>query len=438
MLGVHITTLGCKLNQLDSADLAGALRGRAAQVADPSRARLIVVNTCTVTQAADADARQILRRRRRESPAALIVATGCYAEREPAALEALPEVDLVLRREERPHAARLILDRLRQRFPEDLSDGCADRVAEETLPDFGERSRAFLRVQDGCDLRCSYCIIPQVRGLSRSVPPREVAERFQRLIRAGFREVVLTGVNTGDYGEDLEPRGDLPGLVAGLASIEGDFRIRLNSVEPRRVTPALADLMESQPKLARHLQIPLQSGSDRVLSAMRRNYRTGHYRRVLETLRRRASDMALGADVIVGFPGETDREFEETLDFVASSPLNYLHVFSYSRRPGTPAAELPGQVPPAVIAERSRRLREAGRRLAISFKESQAERPLRALVLKGRRQDGRQRALTSNYIEVAMQEEREENTFQQVTITGLDAGGEAAGVYSCVQRAMSL
>jgi threonylcarbamoyladenosine tRNA methylthiotransferase MtaB len=417
MIGLHVSTLGCKLNQFDSASLAGALRGRAALVEDPSEASLVIVNTCTVTQAADSDARQLLRRRRRESPRALIVATGCYAERDPDALRALPEVDLVLRREERPRASEIIMDHIRLRFPEEAADGCADRVMEETLPDFGHRSRAYLRVQEGCDLKCSYCIIPSVRGASRSTPPGLIVDRFRSLLDAGFKEIVLTGVNTGDYGKDLDPRTVLTDLLERLAGIEGDFVIRLNSVEPRCVTPELVDLLATERKLARHLQVPLQSGADAVLRRMRRNYRAADYARALESLRSRVPDIGLGADVIVGFPGESEEEFRQTVRFVLATPLNYLHVFSYSRRPGTDADLHPAQLPSAVIARRSLALRTIGRRLARAFRASQRGLPLTALVLRGRRKDGRLRALTSNFIEAALDDEAPENSFARIRLT---------------------
>jgi len=421
-LGFHVTTLGCKLNQFDSAELSGRLRGAVTGVADPAAARLIIVNTCTVTAGADADARQVLRRRRRESPEALIVATGCYAERDPQALAALPEVDLVLRREDRPRAAVLILDRLRERFPAALADGCAEREAAAALPDFGERSRAFLRVQEGCDLVCSYCIIPSVRGASRSVPPEEVQSRFHHLLEAGFREIVLTGVNTGDYGRDLTPRLSLVSLLERLAGLDGDFRIRLNSVEPRRVTPRLIDLLASEPRLARHLQVPLQSGSDVVLRAMRRNYRVADYRAVIDALRARVPDIGVGADVITGFPTEGPEEFDQTRHVLSSCGVSYLHVFTYSPRPGTPAAELAPASASCEVKRRTEVLRSLGRELTETFVRSQIGRVSRALVLAGRRDDGRARALTSNFIEVALDGEPAANTWRDVTIQGLDGG----------------
>ncbi len=434
MIGLHVTTLGCKLNQLDSAELAGSLRNAARRVADPSQARLVVVNTCTVTAAADSDARQLLRRRRRESPEALIVATGCYAERDPEALRSLPEVDLVITREERARAPSLILDRLRALYPEEIADGCAERIVEDALPDFGGRSRASLRVQEGCDLRCSYCVIPRVRGESRSVPAAALADRLTRLLGAGYREVVLTGVNTGDYGKDLAPRTDLAALLRLLARAEGRYRLRLNSVEPRCVSDRLVDAIAGEPRVARHLQVPLQSGSDTVLRAMKRNYRVADYARALEILHRRVPGIGLGADVIVGFPGEAEAEFEQTVRFIRSTPLHYLHVFSFSPRPGTPAAGLSDRPSPEAIKRRSRRLRELGRDLSLEYRLSQTGRPLEALVLHGRDAAGRRRALTSNFIEVSLETEAAENTFQTVFLTGVDRDATRAAV----QRAGSV
>ena len=420
MIGLHVTTLGCKLNQLDTAELSGDLRGSVTPVSDPGLARLVIVNTCTVTGAADADARKLLRRRRRESPTALIVATGCLAERDPGSLRALPEVDLVLERAQRPDAARIILDRLRDRFPSAMADGCADRAVGESLPDFGSRSRASLRVQEGCDLRCSYCVIPRVRGASRSVDPSDLTRRLRRLAEAGFKEIVLTGVNTGDYGKDLASGTSLADLLRRLVRVEGEFRIRLNSVEPRCVTPDLIEAIAESPRIARHLQIPLQSGSDRVLRGMRRNYRTSDYARVMETLRSRMPEIGLGADVIVGFPAEGEPEFAETVRFVRSMPLNYLHVFSYSSRPGTDAASMPGHVDRAAVRKRSAVLRRAGADLSLAFRKSQAGRRIEALVFEERRADGRRRALTTNFIDVSLDGEAAGNSLVDVTITAVD------------------
>jgi len=401
--GFHTVTLGCKLNQFDGAAIEGELARRGFQAVDhPSSAGVVVINTCTVTHKADADARKLIRSMRRASPDCTLLVTGCYAEREGETLAAMAEVTRVFGNRDK---ARLgaILDDLgldRRESPAPADRGC-DNI--ESLPaalHFGERSRAFLKIQEGCRLACSYCIIPEVRGPSRSVAPEEVERGLERLIEAGYREVVLTGVNTGDYGRDLEPPMNLEGLLQRLFDRFDRTRIRLNSLEPLTVTDGIVDLFANQPRLASHLQVPLQSGSARILRGMRRNYRRETYLSVLERLRQAAPDVGLGADVIVGFPGETDADFDETHAFIAGSPLNYLHVFSWSPRPGTPAADYPDRVHGAVQRARSESLRELGAQLSLQFRRTFEGRRLDAVALGNRRDEPFQRALTGNFIEV--------------------------------------
>ena len=417
----RIVTLGCKLNQADSAAVEHRLRllglvrapdrGERGEAAD-----LVVLNTCTVTGGADREARQIVRRLRRAHPGATLVVTGCYAERDGAELAAIGDIDHVVGMHD---AAARVAAIAAARFSPEAEP--ASRTAGDpfALGPFGEtgacspeesdRTRAYLKIQDGCDLRCSYCIIPRVRGGGRSLPADEVVARARALQETGTREVVLTGVNTGDWGRDLEPALRLHDLLARLLDEAPALRVRLNSLEPRTVTPRIVRLMaEAGGRLARHLQVPLQSGSDGVLARMRRNYRTADYARVVDTLASDVPDAGLGADVIAGFPGESDAEFEETFRFVERSPLAYLHVFPYSARPGTPAALL-SPVAPAVQKERAARLRALGASLSLRFRSRFAGRTLQALVLRGRRADGRLRALTDNFIDL-----------------GLDAGGTPA------------
>ena len=407
----RIVTLGCKLNQADSAALEGRLRlmgfKRAVEVGDETTedaADVVIVNTCTVTANADREARQILRRLRGANPDAVVIATGCYAEREPAGLRAVPGIDhivsLARQLEEVPALAALA-------FGFDPAPPANDLgrfgATEGCDPDFGpgDRTRALLKVQDGCDLRCSYCVIPSVRGNSRSEAPEIVLARIGRLVEAGFREIVFTGVNTGDYGRDLDPPLSLSKLLKRAIEIEGLGRLRLNSLEPKTVTAELVELLAGcSGRIAPHLQIPLQSGCDAVLARMRRPYRTADYARVVETLRRDVPGIALGADVIVGFPGETDDEFEATRRFIESSPLNYLHVFSYSPRPGTSAASFPGHVDATIVKGRSARLRRLGEDLSLRFRHSFVGKVRTALTLRQIRSDGRLRALTDNFIDL--------------------------------------
>jgi len=396
-------TLGCKLNQFDGAAIEGELVRRGyRQAAAPTAAQVIVINTCTVTHKADADARKLIRSMRRASPDCSLLVTGCYAEREGQALEAMQEVTRVFGNRDK---ARLgwILDELGidLRKPAAPIDRGCDNVGE--LPQalhFGERSRAFLKIQEGCRLACSYCIIPEVRGPSRSVPPALVEQALARLVAAGYREIVLTGVNTGDYGRDLDPQLDLATLLRRLFDQCGPTRLRLNSLEPRTVTDDIVELLATEPRLASHLQVPLQSGSSQLLRSMRRNYRRETYAEVLSRLRGAIPDIGLGADVIVGFPGETDALFEETFDFIEDAPLNYLHVFSWSARPGTPAADYPERVDPRVQRERSRRLRNLGDDLSLRFRQRFEGRRLDAVALGNRRDAPYQRALTGNFIDV--------------------------------------
>lgn len=408
-LGFHTITLGCKLNQFDTAAIEGELdaRGYAARP-DPSRADVVIVNTCTVTHKADADARRLIRSVRRSNPDCRLLVTGCYAESDAERIRAIGGVDRVFGNRDKPRLAAILdeLDIVGQRRAAPRFVG-ADRGCDATafLPralHFGERSRAFLKVQEGCRLACSYCIIPTVRGPSRSVLPAEVLAAARRLAERGYHEIVLTGVNTGDYGRDLTPATDLVGLLRRLLDGLGPVRLRLNSLEPLTVTDDVVALMAGEPRLAPHLQVPLQSGSPEILRAMRRNYRLEQYRERLTRLREAVPHAGLGADVIVGFPGEDERRFEETYRFIADSPLNYLHVFSWSPRPGTPASELRGRVHPRATRERSRRLRALAARLGHRFRRGFEGRTLDAVTLGKASGEGSTRALTGNFIEVRL------------------------------------
>lgn len=422
--GFHTITLGCKLNQFDSAGIeAELLRRGLCREDDPAAASVVVINTCTVTGKADTEARKLIRRVRRSNPDCRLVVTGCYAELDADAILDTGGVDRVVGNRGKADLSR-ILDEMGiggGRSTARVSTRTAVSIATDSeglrgdrgcdwpssLPaavDFGDRARAFLKIQDGCDLVCSYCVIPRVRGPGRSVAPEEVETALGAIVKAGYREVVLTGVNTGDYGRDLTPRMTLRALLDRLLDRCGASRIRLNSLEPLTVTEAIIDLLATEPRLASHLQVPLQSGSDAVLRRMRRNYRRATWLDRIERLSSAVPDIGLGADVIVGFPGETDACFEETCRFIEGSPLSYLHVFSWSPRPGTPAAELPDAPGPAVTRERSARLRALGDRLSYDFRKRFEGRRLEAVVL-GTRRDGRLRALTANFIEVAIEGE---------------------------------
>jgi len=401
----HTVTLGCKLNRFDSAAIEGEL-ARRGFLAEPdlTRAGVVVLNTCTVTHRADAEARKLIRSIRRRNPGCRLLVTGCYAELDADALRAVGGADRVFGNKDKARVSE-ILDELGLVGGASGAGNAEPRCGSSTEPPaglhFGDRSRAFLKVQEGCRLACSYCVIPRVRGASRSVPPDAVERAALALFRSGYREIVLTGVNTGDWGIDLSPPTTLSALLRRLLAVAGPNRIRLNSLEPLAVTDDVIGLMAAEPRLAPHLQVPLQSGSADLLLLMRRNYRPGTYLERLARLRAAVPHAALGADVIVGFPGETEERFRETFDFIAGSPLNYLHVFAWSPRPGTPAAALPGRVSAAVIRDRSARLRALGDRLSYGFRKRFEGATLDAVVL-GPDRAGGARALTGNYIEILL------------------------------------
>jgi threonylcarbamoyladenosine tRNA methylthiotransferase MtaB len=402
-----ILTLGCKLNQADSASVAGRLGGPAG-VAAPEEADLVLLNTCTVTHKADREARRLLRTIRRSNPRALVAVMGCGAKRDAEAFRAMPEVDEVLASGQ---SVETFLE-AHGADPSSRDHGC--------VPYFGDRTRAFLKVQEGCDFPCTYCIVPSVRGASRSVPPEEVVEDLKHLLERGYREVVLTGINTGEYGRDLGLRGGLPALVEQLLALPGTFRIRLNSVEPRAVTPALRSLMRREARLCPHLQVPLQSGSDDVLAAMRRNYRAGFYADLVRGLVEEIPGVALGADVLAGFPTETPADFEATLALVEDLPLAFVHAFSYSPRPGTAAAQLP-PLGATEVAGRTAELRALGARKPRAFAASFAGTVREALTLLPEASGGR--ALTDNYLDVATEERLPANRLVRLE---LSMGGDGA------------
>lgn len=398
----RIVTLGCKLNQFDSAAAAGGLGGATTQAAEGEPADLVILNSCTVTHRADREARRLVRKLKRENPRATVAVMGCGPKRDADTFRALPEADVVL-------SDASEVEEFLSQWRGDAGANCSG------TPYFAERTRAFLKVQEGCDLRCAYCIVPSVRGASRSVPIEEARRQLENLLGAGYREVVLTGINTGDWGRDLAADLRLPDLLEGLLGplgLPGDFRLRLNSVEPRRVTRPLLDLMAASPRLCRHLQVPLQSGSDSVLEAMKRNYRASFYLKTLEEAASRVPGIALGADVLVGFPTETADDFAATLRLIEESPLAFLHPFSYSPRPGTPAALMPPVAEPEVKA-RMADIHALASEKALRFTESQRGKPLRALVLH----DGE--ALTDNFITAQLCgcESAQHNSFVDVVLS---------------------
>ena len=401
---VAFTTLGCRLNQVESQEMGARLEERGFRVVPADgRAQVYVVNTCTVTGRADFSDRQAIRRITRAHPDALLVVTGCYAQTDPDAVAALSGVDLVVGNQEKYRLPDL-LDSLVKRARPEVTVGDvreARGVPIAPLTRIAGRSRAFVKIQDGCQHRCAFCIVPVARGGSRSQEPKVVLDQVRALAEAGYPDITLTGVDIGHYGWDLYPRTSLAALVRSLAAVRGLRWLRLSSVLPSYFTADLVDAVTTLPVVAPHLHLPLQSGSDHVLRLMRRPYHTGMYRDLVDRLAAAVPGLGLGADVIVGHPGETDADFEATLALVAALPFSYLHVFAYSDRRGTEAARRPGHVPAAVIRDRSRRLRRLGREKSHAFRRALVGTRREVLVLDARdRRTGLRSGLTSNYVEV--------------------------------------
>ncbi|MFQ5667159.1 MAG: tRNA (N(6)-L-threonylcarbamoyladenosine(37)-C(2))-methylthiotransferase MtaB [Candidatus Binatia bacterium] len=366
---VAVATLGCKVNQYDTASIETGLR-RAGCTLVPFEpgADVYLVNSCTVTARADAESRQLARRARRFNPAARVIMTGCFAQVDPHGA-AIPEVDHVVGLNRLADVLRAVRGELLGPGQRILADDLRAARAVNTIgaETFAGQTRAFLKVQEGCDLFCTFCIVPFSRGRSRSVPPRQVLEQLHILATRGFQEVVLTGVHLGGYGADLHPTMDLCELLEMIVERPPVPRVRLSSIDPPEVTPRLLDLVVRSEALCPHLHVPVQAGADGVLRRMRRQYDAHFLRRLGTEIRTRLPDAAVGTDVIAGFPGETAAQFAATVQLLEELPVTYFHVFPYSRRRGTTAAKLSDPVPQATIKGRARTLRALGARKRADF-----------------------------------------------------------------------
>jgi threonylcarbamoyladenosine tRNA methylthiotransferase MtaB len=398
---VAFTTLGCRLNQVDTQQLQTLLEARGFRtVPVEERADVVVVNTCTVTARAEFSDRQAIRRAARVSPEARLVVTGCWAQTSPDEVARLREVDLVVGNADK-HRLPDLLDGILGRRIQVSDIRGAPPLDVAPLARVKGRSRAFLKVQDGCQHRCAFCVVPFARGASRSLEPKAVLDQARRLVAAGHPEIVLTGVDLGHFGADLLPRTTLPALLRELVGLPGLRWVRLSSVLPAYFTAELLELVTTEPLIAPHFHVPLQSGSDRVLRLMRRPYNTRIYRDLVERLARAVPAPGLGADVIVGFPGEQEADFEATLGLVEALPFSYLHVFPYSARKGTEAERLGDRVDAPTIARRSRALRDLARQKNFEFRRRLVGGVEEVLVLETRdRARDRLVGLSGSYVEV--------------------------------------
>ena len=393
-----LATLGCKTNQFESAALEEQLAASGWTIVPfDAGAELVIVNTCTVTAATDSQSRNLIRRARRLNPDCRVVVTGCYAQIDPAALRALPGVALVLGNAEKQNLLRLLGEEGGKKVH--VSDLREAGGSVPSLTSFAERSRAFVQIQNGCNAFCSYCIIPFARGPSRSVAPELVLEQVQQLVAAGYPEVVLTGIHIGGYGLDLETPTNLVTLIKRLLAASSVHRLRLGSIEPTEIPEELIELLAMSPVLCPHLHIPLQSGDDAVLVRMNRHYDTTFFRALIQRLVARIPDLAIGLDLIAGFPGESEVEFAHTLALIEALPVTHLHVFPYSKRPGTPAALMAEQVAPEVIKARAAQLRTLGVVKLDAFNRRFIDRELE-VVVEGGGKGGVLRGISRNYLPV--------------------------------------
>jgi threonylcarbamoyladenosine tRNA methylthiotransferase MtaB len=450
MTTFYIEQFGCRATQADGAAIERQLRDRGCVAAtDSGAADVIVVNTCTVTAAADSQARDAIRKIHARNPAARVIVTGCYAQRAPEELAALPGVTWVVGNSHKPQISELAAGLMQGRTSsaangtfipaeallsvdslenDSFGNGAFSNVsvhdkimtcvifsrstflAGPVVGGAEEDRPTTMKITECCNSRCSYCVIPFVRGKSRSLPPREVIAEIRSLSESGYREIVLSGVNLGTYGRDLAPRVEFDDLLRRILDETPVERMRISSIEPFDVTQDLIALFASTPRIAQHFHMPLQSASDRVLAAMHRWYRSEHYARRVELIREHLPHAAIGADVIAGFPGETDDDHTATMSFIERLPFTYLHVFSFSKRPSTRAAAMPNEVPPLTIRRRARELRALGERKAAAFHRTQVDRALEVLTLRHTSLAARASAtnpswtpaISSNYLQVRL------------------------------------
>ena len=438
MKKIFIKTLGCKVNQCESEAIRSALMesDQAFVDAEPGGADVVIVNTCTVTRKAAMQSRQAVRQAIRANPQARVVVTGCHAQTAPEELTAIEGVDWIVGNRDKHRIARQIIDGT-------LAD--ADVVAHfpcptlsaratnpfEMLPGIahGGRTRPFLKVQDGCNAFCTYCIVPHARGRSRSLPPEQVLSQIETLNGLGYHEVVLTGIHIGCYGQDLTPAVTLYDLLCRIREAGTIDRVRLSSIEPAELSDGIIGLAESDERvrgrLCRHFHIPLQSGDDGVLKRMHRPYTRELFRDRVDTIHRRLPECAIGVDTLIGFPGESEAAFENTFTLIDELPVTYLHVFPFSARKGTPAYAFSDQIAPPIQKARSKQMRRLGAEKKLRFYNQHLDKTVTILVEETRDGDtGHLKGITDNYIPVKFDgPDALKNTFQRVRINRVGSDG---------------
>lgn len=367
---VAFHTLGCKVNHYETEGIWNMFKAQSYERVDFDRqADVYVINTCTVTNTGDKKSRQTIRRAVRKNPEAVVCVTGCYAQTSPGEIMEIPGVDVVVGTQNRKKMIGYIEEHLETREPVNgVENIMKNRVFEEMdVPEFTDRTRASLKIQEGCNNFCTFCIIPWSRGLLRSRDPKDVVTQAQRLVDAGYKEIVLTGIHTAGYGEDMQDYNFAKLLQTLESDVEGLKRIRISSIEASQITDEVIEVLDKSEKIVRHLHVPLQAGSDTVLDRMRRKYTSDFYYQKVEKIKKALPGLAITSDVIVGFPGETDEEFMETYNFIKKVGYSELHVFPYSQRTGTPAAKMKDQVDDKIKNDRVHQLIDLSNQLAKEY-----------------------------------------------------------------------
>jgi threonylcarbamoyladenosine tRNA methylthiotransferase MtaB len=429
-----IATLGCKVNQYESDAIAQRLKDLGCMPADAQETSdLCIINTCAVTQKAAMQSRQTVRQLIRSNPQAQIVVTGCYAQTEPGELMKIDGVHRIIGHGDKHQIPDIVLfgDKTAS-SPALVRQNILSERSFKQIPVtvFGNRTRPFLKIQDGCNAFCTYCIVPYARGRSRSMPLENVLKNIRCLKDTGFHEVVLSGVHLGAYGLDLSPQTNLTALLIRIRDLYAIERVRLSSIEPNELTQDIVDLVAESEILCNHFHIPLQSGDDRILKKMHRDYTRSFFEDLIYKIQKRIPDAALGADILIGFPGETENAFKNTYALIEKLPVTYLHVFPFSPRPGTPADKYPQKVPAKIIKARCEKMRRLGDEKKKTFYEKSTGKTVQILI-EGKRDNatGLLKGITSNYIPVHVAgEDSLFNTFVQVTIEKIKKNNTVFGV----------
>ncbi|MES5811864.1 tRNA (N(6)-L-threonylcarbamoyladenosine(37)-C(2))-methylthiotransferase MtaB [Mammaliicoccus sciuri] len=402
MATVAFHTLGCKVNHYETEAIWQLFKENDYERVDfETNADVFIINTCTVTNTGDKKSRQVIRRAIRKNPDAVVCVTGCYAQTSPAEIMAIPGVDIVVGTQDRHKLISYIENYKQSRQPiNGVGNIMKNRKYEELeVPYFTDRTRASLKIQEGCNNFCTFCIIPWARGLMRLRDPEQVVSQATTLVNSGYKEIVLTGIHTGGYGEDLKDY-NLAQLLRDLEQVENLERIRISSIEASQLTDEVIDVIDKSTKVVRHLHIPLQSGSDTVLKRMRRKYTMAHFSERLQKLHKALPGLAVTSDVIVGFPGETEEEFQETYDFIVKHQFSELHVFPYSMRTGTPAARMTDQIDEEVKNERVHRLIELSNQLAKDYASKFDQTVLEVIPEEKGSADGKLVGYADNYMKI--------------------------------------